>query len=210
TRRGRACTRRKARRLGRVGATPTSGRPVSSLGGGLTPADDAFDAAFRAEPLRALDGRGRADVRASGKLRHCEAGSRIFHAGEPADTLFVLARGAVRLESASERDAPFGRAVHPGELFGHEALVPFAVRRESANAVEPSSLLELPVGVLRRVLVRAGFPELFAREEARARASEWRALLARTAFGALPPNELDALARVLIEEPRERGEALHA
>jgi Fe-S-cluster-containing dehydrogenase component len=58
------------------------------------------------------------------------------------------------------------------------------------------------------VLVRAGFPELFAREEARARRTEWTTLLARTAFGALPPEEIDALARVLVEEPRERGDAL--
>ncbi len=175
------------------------------------PSDDAFDAALRAEPLRALDPRGRADVRAAGTLRHCDAGTLIFVASEPADALFVLAHGAVRLESASggERRA-VARSVRAGELFGTEALVPFAVRTLRAVAVESSSVLELPVGVLRRVLVRAGSPELFAREETRARKSEWLALLGRTALGALPPAELDALVRALVEEPRERGEALRA
>ena len=70
------------------------------------------------------DGRGRADLRAAGKLRIVEPGAPIFHAGEPADTLFVVARGAVRLERPDESNEPAsGRAVRPGELFGHEALV---------------------------------------------------------------------------------------
>jgi Fe-S-cluster-containing dehydrogenase component len=168
--------------------------------------DDVFTSAFRAEPLRALDGRGRADVRAEGKLRRHPAGFAIFHAAEPADTLFVVARGTVRLEGA--RDNALGRTVRAEELFGHEALVPFAVRAGRAVTLEPASVLELPVSVLKRVLVRAGFPELFAREETRARRSEWTTLLARTALGALPPEEIDALARVLVEEPRERGDAL--
>jgi CRP-like cAMP-binding protein len=157
-----------------VSATPAPGDP-----------DDAFTSALRAEPLRALDRRGRADVRAAGKLRRHPEGAVIFHAAEPADTLFVVARGAVRLEAATEN--ALGRAVRAGELFGHEALVPFAVRAGRAVALEAASVLELPVSVLERVLVRAGFPELFAREEARARWIECRALLARTAIGALPP-----------------------
>jgi Fe-S-cluster-containing dehydrogenase component len=178
-----------------VSATPAPGDP-----------DDAFTSALRAEPLRALDSRGRADVRALGKLRRHSVGAVIFHAAEPADTLFVVACGAVRLEGATEN--ALGRAVRAGELFGHEALVPFAVRAGRAVALEAASVLELPVSVLKRVLVRAGFPELFAREEARARRIEWTTLLARTALGALPPEEIDALAAVLVEEPRERGDAL--
>lgn len=172
--------------------------------------DDAFTSALRAEPLRALDGRGRADVRAAGKVRQHPAGAVIFHASEPADTLFVVARGAVRLESTKEGGLGSGRSVRPGELFGHEALVPFAVRAGRAVTLEAASVLELPVSVLKRVLVRAGFPELLAREEARARRLEWTALLGRSALGALPREEIAALAAVLVEEPRERGDALHA
>jgi Fe-S-cluster-containing dehydrogenase component len=171
--------------------------------------DDALDAALRAEPLRALDARGRADVKAAGKLRRSDAGALIYLPGEPADVLFVLVRGHVRLEQANEGDAPAaGRSVRAGELFGHEALVPFAVRRTRAVAREVSSVLELPVGVLERVLVRAGFPELLVREETRARRSEWLALLASTAFGALPVAELEALAGLVTEEPCRAGDAL--
>jgi Fe-S-cluster-containing dehydrogenase component len=168
--------------------------------------NDGFALAFRLEPLRALDARGRADVRASAALRSVSVGARLFHAGEPADTLFVVLSGAVRVERARDGSAP--RALAPGDVFGHEALVPFAVRRFHATAVEPSSVLELSVGVLRRALVRANGGDLLAREESRARNAEWVALLATTAFGALPPAELEALARALVELPRGRGEAL--
>ncbi|HVR19230.1 MAG TPA: cyclic nucleotide-binding domain-containing protein, partial [Polyangiaceae bacterium] len=180
-----------------MSATPTPGR-----------FEDAFDAVFRAELLRALDDRGRADVRASGKLRHVAPGSPIVHAGDPADTLLVVARGLVRLESASGAGAAGGRELRAGELFGHEALVPFAARPARVLAVESSSIVELPVSVLERALVRAGFPELFVREEARARRAEWLGLLAKTALGALPPGELAALARGLVELPRRTGEVL--
>ena len=181
-----------------MSASPTPGR-----------SEDAFGAAFRAELLRALDDRGRADVRASGKLRHVAPGSAIVHAGDPADTLLVVARGLVRLESASDRaGAASGREIRAGELFGHEALVPFAARPARVLAVESSSIVELPVGVLERALVRAGFPEIFVREEARARHAEWLGLLAKTALGALPAGELAALARGLVERARSTGEVL--
>ncbi len=170
---------------------------------------DALEAAFRVEPFRALDARGRADLRAAGKLWTLEPGAPIFLAGEPADTLFVVARGAVRLEHDGDGGGPVsGRAVRPGELFGHEALAPFSVRHARAVASEAASVFELPVSVLKRVLVRAGMPELFVREETRARRAEWLALLGKTAFGALDAIELEALARELVEAPRERGEAL--
>jgi Fe-S-cluster-containing dehydrogenase component len=171
--------------------------------------NDALEAALRAEPLRALDARGRADVRACGKLRHYDAGTLVYVPDEPADGLFVLAHGQVRLEQPSGGAEPSsGRGVRAGELFGHEALVPFAVRRSRAVTVEASSALELSVGVLKRVLVRAGCPELLVREETRARRSEWLALLARTPFGTLPSSELEALAGLVVEEPRGPGDAL--
>lgn len=170
---------------------------------------DAFEAALRAEPFRALDGRGRADLKAAGKLRHLAAGGLIFLAGEPADTLFVVASGAVRLERSGDGTGPAsGKIVRPSELFGLEALAPFSLRRGRAVACEASSVLEVPVGVLRRVLVRAGLSELFVRDEARARRAEWHALLEKTALGAVGDTELEALTRELVEESRERGEVL--
>jgi Fe-S-cluster-containing dehydrogenase component len=171
--------------------------------------DDEFDAALRTEPLRALDARGRADVRASGKLRRYDAGALVYLPDEPADVLFVLARGRVRFEHSSddEENAP-RRSVRAGELFGHEALVPFSRRRSRAVTAEASSVIELPVGVFKRVLVRAGHPELLVREETRARKLEWLALFAHTPLGGLPAAELETLAGLVVEEPRGPGEAL--
>jgi hypothetical protein len=89
-----------------MGMTEAPGRP-----------DDAFGVVLSAEPLRALDGRGRADVRASGRLRHSDAGALFYLAGEPADTLFVVARGSVRLEDETANDEPrLGRSVRPRAL----------------------------------------------------------------------------------------------
>ena len=168
-----------------------------------------LDAALAAEPLRSLDRRGRADVRASGKFRQIPAGTTVYLAGEPADTLFVVARGSVRLEVPGERaGASRGRPVRQSELFGHEALVPFAVRFARAVAVEPTSVLELGASVLERTFTRAGLPELFLREVTQARRAEWLRLLEQTPFAALPPEELLAVARALVEQRRVRGEEL--
>jgi Fe-S-cluster-containing dehydrogenase component len=171
----------------------------------------ALDAVLSAEPFRTLDARGRADVRAAGKLRRHGVSAVVFHAGAPADSLFVLAEGMVRLEPA-RAPATQGSttSVRAGELFGDEALVPFAVRRSRAIVVEAAELFELPVSVYRRVLVRAGLPERLARDEARARRAEWLSLARETALGGLSSHELDALASALVEEPRERGELLGA
>jgi Fe-S-cluster-containing dehydrogenase component len=169
----------------------------------------ALDAALSAEPFRALDARGRADVRAAGKLRRHGVSSVVFHAGAPADSLFLLAEGVLRLEAAALPAARgSARTVRAGELFGDEALVPFAVRRSRAIVVEIAELFELPVGVYRRVLVRAGLPERLARDESRARRSEWLSLIRETALAGLSSRELDALAAALVEAPRERGELL--
>jgi Fe-S-cluster-containing dehydrogenase component len=148
-------------------------------------------------------------VRASGKLRHYDAGALVYLAGDPADVLFVLAAGRVRLDMPDGGDElPAGRGVRAGELFGNEALVPFALRRTRAIAMEASSVLELPVGVLKRVLVRAGSPELLVREETRARRCEWLALLGSTTLGALPASELEALAKLVVEDSCGPGDAL--
>jgi Fe-S-cluster-containing dehydrogenase component len=179
-----------------VAATPANGRD-----------EDVFEFAFRAEPLRSLDARGRASVRASATLRHVEAGAVVVHAGAPADTLVVVVRGAISVEDPSAPHGP-GREVRAGQAFGHEAFVPFASRRVRGVASERASVLELPVAVLCRALVRAGLSEVVVREETRARRSEWRALLAGTAFGALPPAELHALVSTLVEFSCQSGDRL--
>ena len=161
-------------------------------------------ATFSVPLLAALDARGRADLRAAAKRRVLEAGARVFGVGDPADTLCLVESGSVGVEVTGER--PTARA---GELFGREALVGGLARSGRAQALEPSILLEFPAGALRRALARAGADELFAREEARARARAWAVLIAGTPLGAqLSAAQITALVASGREEQRARGEAL--
>jgi Fe-S-cluster-containing dehydrogenase component len=164
--------------------------------------DATFECAFRASLLRALDARGRADVRAAARVRRLAAGDVVFSAGEPADTLFAVARGAVALYGS---DAA-AEAVE-SELFGRDALVPGARRSGQAIAREPAVVLEFPLSSLRRALTRAGAPELLVREENAARRRAWFALVRTTAFGReLDERTFDSLAAAWQEQTFVRGE----
>jgi Fe-S-cluster-containing dehydrogenase component len=162
----------------------------------------AFERAFRASLLRALDARGRADLRAATRVRRLAAGEIVFSAGEPADTLFAVARGTVALYGSDGA----AKAV-VSELFGRDALVPGARRNGHAVTTEPAVVLELPLSSLRRALTRAGAAELLVREENAARRRAWSALVRGTAFGReLGERTFDSLAAAWQEQTFERGE----
>ncbi len=73
----------------------------------------------------------------------------IYRAGDPADSLFVIAQGRIklcRLEENSEREAVID-ILSQGSLFGESALYSTAGLRENcAIAYEQSQLLRIPVG----------------------------------------------------------------
>lgn len=169
-----------------------------------SPAADAeatLEPAFRTSLLRVLDARGRADLRAVACVRRLAPGEVVFSAGEGADTLFIVASGAVTLQGGDAE----ARAV-TSEVFGRDALVPGARRRGRAVASEPSVVLEVPLASLRRALARAGAAQLLAREENAARQRAWCALVRATPFGLeLDARTFDALAAEWHEETFERG-----
>lgn len=165
---------------------------------------ELVEAVFSAGMLRALDARGRAELSLASRVHELRAGAALFVAGAPADAVFVVARGDLRLDGAVD-----ARTAGAGDVLGWDAALPCGVRSGSAHAVAPSSVVELPLGALRRALTRSGAEELLAREERRARLRAFRALLARTELGAaLTRKELDRLVQEAREETLAPGAAL--
>lgn len=86
-----------------------------------------------------------------------EKGARVFVPGDPAETVFFLRSGRVKISRLS----PKGKElvldiVEPGEIFG-ELGVLSSTRRETAGvALEASSLVVLPRGDLNRLLRSGG------------------------------------------------------
>jgi CRP/FNR family cyclic AMP-dependent transcriptional regulator len=72
----------------------------------------------------------------------------VYRAGEPSDSLFIIARGRVKLcqiEIGTGREAVID-ILSTGSLFGESALYGSSVREKSAVAYENSRLLRIPVG----------------------------------------------------------------
>lgn len=166
----------------------------------------AADAWLESPLLRGLDARGRADVRAAATLHELDAGALAFARGDAADTLWFVARGSVALASARGV-----RRVGPSGHFGTEALVRGALRAARAEAVVRSSLVELPVGALRRILARADAASALSRAEAAARREVFALLVAESPLGgALEQGALAELVGALSEERRVTGERCFA
>jgi CRP/FNR family transcriptional regulator len=72
----------------------------------------------------------------------------IYRAGDPADALYLIARGRVKLcrvETATGREAVID-ILSAGSLFGESALYTAGSREKCAIAYENSRLLRIPVG----------------------------------------------------------------
>jgi CRP/FNR family transcriptional regulator len=75
----------------------------------------------------------------------------VYRTGEPADSIFLIARGRVKLCSIEEqtgREAVID-ILSAGALFGESALYAGGKREKSAVAYENSRLLRVPVGDFR-------------------------------------------------------------
>lgn len=115
------------------------------------------DVVWNASLLRPLDARSRGEIAAAGRLRTLRAGEVVHRAGDPADVLYVVVRGACDLE---------GRRVEGGEVFGEEATIAsFPTRAGTARAATDSVVAEVPLVVLRRGAARSGGTELLSRTE---------------------------------------------
>ncbi len=97
--------------------------------------------------------------------RTFRAGEVVFHEGDPGDTLFVVAEGAVKVFVTSERADEMVLAVlSRPQAFGELAVVDGGPRSASVQAVEPTVLLALVRSALLDVLhSRPGLAEVLLR-----------------------------------------------
>lgn len=77
--------------------------------------------------------------------RRFKRGEVIFHLGDPGDSLFVIARGTVKILVSDEEggDAAILTTIGPGGFFGELALLDGAPRSASAVALDPTTALVL-------------------------------------------------------------------
>lgn len=93
--------------------------------------------------------------RVAGSLRRrsFRRGEVIFHAGDPGDSLHVIATGSVKIALESpDGDEAILVTLGPGAFFGELAVVDEAPRSATATAVEPSQTLTLSRVALRRLM----------------------------------------------------------
>ena len=84
-------------------------------------------------------------------------GQRLFTAGAPAMTAYIVLEGAVALTNPGD-SAGSGPVLGPGTLVGEYALFCDTTRPQTAVMAEDGELLEIPRLLMRRVLEE--FPEV--------------------------------------------------
>ncbi len=84
--------------------------------------------------------------------KELEVNSVIYSEGDGATHSYLLQEGRVRLVRRVRRADRSITVLKPGDFFGEEALVEPAVRRNTAVALSPVSLLSLPQQVLGELL----------------------------------------------------------
>ncbi len=100
-----------------------------------------------------LDDEQRRRIAAAGHVRAFARGEMVFHEGEPAEALFVVLTGQVKLV----RYSPKGRElllhlVHPGQTFAEAALFAGDTYPASAEILEPTTVWCLPRAALIELL----------------------------------------------------------
>ena len=84
-------------------------------------------------------------VAALSEMQDCDEGQQIYRIGEPARTVYVLARGMLRQSIGFRgRNASAGDILRRGEVFGWAALTPSCnLRIATASCLTPCSVLAI-------------------------------------------------------------------
>jgi len=135
---------------------------------------DALKSAF---DFASLDDETVSWLRQASTLRTYLAGEQIFEKGSPADGLYVVVSGSVRIEDVVHgRDVEIAE-IAPGDFFGEISLALHTTRTRAARTEGDSEILVLPLQVIRRLgesrphledELMAAFEDRMARREERA------------------------------------------
>jgi|SRR5665213_2324099 len=80
--------------------------------------------------------------------RNLARGEALFHAGDEADSGFIVQRGAFRIEDGAGAEM----IANPGALIGELALIRAMQRPSTATALENSSVIRVARSLFQRVL----------------------------------------------------------
>ena len=115
--------------------------------------------ALRAVPgFDALDEKGLVEVVGCSANMLWRAGSAVFSAGEPAEALFVVLSGEVRITEARDGEEVEVARIGAGDYFGELSLLDDRTRSRNARVVEDAELMVVPKDSFQDLL--ADEPEL--------------------------------------------------
>jgi CRP-like cAMP-binding protein len=107
--------------------------------------DFAVEALGRCPLFSGLGTESRLAIAHSLRTRRFRKGEVLFHEGDPGDSLFIVASGAVKVVVPSdEGDEAILATIRRGDFLGELALLDGAPRSASAIALEPTETLALP------------------------------------------------------------------
>ncbi len=127
-------------------------RHIELYHAGMQVAESVIEALGRVSLFAELDRPTLERLASRVRARRFRRGEVLFHQGDPGDSLFIVASGAVKIVLPSEDgDEAILTTVRPGEFFGELALLDGAARSATAIALEGTETFVLP---------RASFREL--------------------------------------------------
>lgn len=102
------------------------------------------DAERNGHRVQLFDGLGHGDmaeVTAAARAMRKERGEFVYTPGDPAETVYVLKKGRVKLSVLSESGKEFAIDIfHPGDIFGEFALADETTRSNMAQALDDASV----------------------------------------------------------------------
>jgi pSer/pThr/pTyr-binding forkhead associated (FHA) protein len=81
-----------------------------------------------------------------------DSGEKIFSAGDPGHTLFVVQSGAVELFASGGDDSEILAVMEKGDFFGEMSLLEGSPRGFGARAVEPTEVIEISPALFDRMI----------------------------------------------------------
>jgi CRP-like cAMP-binding protein len=129
------------------------------------------DALLAKSPLlEHLDERGREVLLSAGTPKRYPAGTQIYVEGSEGDSLFMVLRGDVGLNSGKTKDAIEIGSVRRGEYFGESEVLSGGTRKCNALAVTEADVAEFPRAFLVKLFDRYPLFHASLRETNEARA----------------------------------------